>query len=44
MMRGDITLTEAHNIVSVLEGKYKERFGNNSYICIHFEPIDSQTE
>ena len=44
MMRGDITLTEAHNIVSVLEGKYKERFGNDSYICIHFEPIDSQTE
>lgn len=44
MLDGNMTLTEAHDIVSVLEKKYKERFGKNSYICVHFEPINSQTK
>lgn len=39
MMNGDMSLTQAHNVATLLENKYKERFGNNTYICIHFEPV-----
>lgn len=37
-MPGDISLRQAHDIASLIEGKLKERYGADTYIGIHMEP------
>ena len=38
-MDGAMSLSEAHDIVSVIENKLKERFGNETIVTIHMEPL-----
>ena len=37
-MDGNITLHESHELASQIERKFKERFGEGSYITVHTEP------
>ncbi len=37
-MDGNITLHESHELASQIERKFRERFGEGSYITIHTEP------
>ena len=43
-MNGDIPLLEAHNHATQVENKLKERFGEETHITIHMEPIKEQDE
>ena len=36
---GGMSLNEAHDIVSAIEDKIKERFGHGSIVTIHMEPV-----
>ena len=36
---GEMSLREAHEIVSAIERKIKERFGHNALVTIHMEPV-----
>ena len=38
-MNGDLSLFEAHRVTSVVERLLKERFGENTIVTIHTEPI-----
>ena len=38
-MNGDIPLSEAHERASAIERKLKDRFGENTHVTIHMEPI-----
>ncbi len=38
-MNGDISLTEAHNRASAIERRLRERFGPQTHVTIHMEPI-----
>ncbi|MBO4768675.1 MAG: cation transporter [Bacteroidales bacterium] len=38
-MDGNITLQESHELATQIERKFKERFGEGSYITIHTEPV-----
>ena len=38
-MRADISLKEAHDRATSIECKLKERFGENSHVTIHTEPV-----
>ncbi len=38
-MNGDMTLTKAHQITTEVEQQLKLRFGENTHIGIHTEPI-----
>ena len=38
-MDGDLSLHSAHEIVSGLERKIKERFGNDTLVTLHMEPL-----
>ena len=38
-MDGDLSLHAAHEIVSGLERKIKERFGNDTLVTLHMEPL-----
>ena len=40
LMNGDITLSQAHSHADSIEGKLKERFGENTHVAIHMEPAD----
>ena len=37
-MRGDMTLREAHDIVTAIEHRIKDRFGSATLVTIHMEP------
>lgn len=37
-LNGDMSLKEAHDIVSLIEHKIKDQFGQNSLVTIHMEP------
>lgn len=39
-LKGDMTLAQAHAIVSEAEKRLKERFGKSAIITIHMEPIE----
>ena len=39
---GGMSLNEAHDIVSAIEDKIKERFGHGSIVTIHMEPVKSR--
>jgi len=41
LMNGDITLSQAHDHADSIEGKLKERFGENTHVAIHMEPDDN---
>ena len=36
---GDMTLNEAHDIVSAIEDQIRERFGHGTIVTIHMEPV-----
>ncbi|MBQ3660227.1 MAG: cation-efflux pump, partial [Bacteroidales bacterium] len=36
---GNLTLAEAHERTSQIEKRLKERFGSDSHITIHMEPV-----
>ena len=38
-MDGDMTLQQAHDITSSIEGTLKERFGNGTIVTLHMEPL-----
>ena len=38
-MDGDLSLRSAHDIISELERKIKERFGSNTLVTLHMEPL-----
>ena len=38
-MDGDMSLTEAHNRASAIERRLRERFGPQTHVTIHMEPI-----
>ena len=38
-MDGSMTLRDAHEIVSIIENKLKERFGGETIVTIHMEPL-----
>ena len=38
-MDGNLSLFEAHNLTSQVEQKLKERFGDDTHITLHMEPI-----
>lgn len=38
-LRGDMTLHEAHEIVSSIEEKIRDRFGSSTLVTIHMEPL-----
>ena len=38
-MRGDISLREAHRHSAIIEQKLRERFGENTMVTIHLEPL-----
>lgn len=38
-MNGDISLREAHDRATSIESKLRERFGENSHVTIHAEPM-----
>ncbi len=38
---GRMSLTEAHDIASVIEERIRERFGRNTFVSIHVEPVKS---
>ena len=40
-MPGDLTLVEAHEIVTSAEKRLRDRFGQGTFISIHMEPIKS---
>ena len=40
LMNGDITLTEAHDRASVIENSLKEKYGPNTHVAIHMEPVE----
>ncbi len=37
-MNGDMTLSQAHDIASAIEGKLKQRFGQSTHVGLHMEP------
>ena len=37
---GEMPLTDAHGVVSEIEKKIRERFGNSTLVTIHMEPLD----
>ena len=39
---GGMSLNEAHDIVSAIEHKIKERFGHGSIVTIHMEPVKNR--
>lgn len=43
-MDGNLPLTEAHAAASAIERKLKERFGKNTFVSIHVEPIKEKGE
>ena len=42
LMNGDMPLREAHDIVTDIENRIKERFGPATLVTIHMEPQDSE--
>ena len=38
-MDGEITLTQAHDKISTIEQKLKERYGKETHVIIHSEPV-----
>ncbi len=38
-MNGNMPLWESHEVTKKIENKLKERFGDNTHIGIHVEPI-----
>jgi len=38
-MEGEKTLTEVHNLVTEIEVKLKERYGNKTHVITHVEPL-----
>jgi divalent metal cation (Fe/Co/Zn/Cd) transporter len=36
---GDMSLREAHDIVSSVEHKLRERFGSSTLVTLHMEPL-----
>ncbi|MBR6457983.1 MAG: cation diffusion facilitator family transporter, partial [Bacteroidales bacterium] len=38
-LRGDMPLHEAHTIISALEKRLRERFGSQTLVTIHMEPL-----
>lgn len=40
---GEMSLLEAHDIVSAIENKIKERFGKSTLVTIHMEPLPDST-
>lgn len=43
-MDGELSLNEAHEKATAAENEIKRRFGNNSIINIHMEPVSNSTE
>ena len=41
-MNGDITLSEAHDHATQVEQKLKKRFGNDTHVTIHMEPVKNK--
>ena len=41
---GDLSLRSAHDIVSAIEHRLRERFGANTLVTIHMEPIAPEKE
>ena len=37
-LSGSMTLNEAHDLISVIENKLRDRFGRNTLVTIHMEP------
>lgn len=37
-MNGNMTLSQAHEIASAIEGKLKQRFGQSTHVGLHMEP------
>lgn len=40
LMNGDIPLSRAHEHADSIENRLKERFGQNTHVAIHMEPVD----
>jgi divalent metal cation (Fe/Co/Zn/Cd) transporter len=38
-MDGQLTLNTVHERASAIERKLKQRFGNNTHVTIHMEPV-----
>ena len=43
LMNGDMPLREAHDIVTAIENRIKDRFGPATLVTIHMEPRDSES-
>ena len=43
-LNGEMSLKEAHDIVSQMEDKIRERFGHSTLVTIHMEPLPSASE
>lgn len=41
-MNGDISLSEAHDHATQVEQKLKKRFGNDTHVTIHMEPVKNK--
>ena len=42
LMSGDITLSKAHEHADAIENQLKEKFGQNTHVAIHMEPLETE--
>ena len=42
LMSGDITLSKAHDHADSIENQIKEKFGQNTHVAIHMEPLETE--
>lgn len=42
LMSGDITLSKAHEHADSIENQLKEKFGQNTHVAIHMEPLETE--